>query len=140
MENKAFNFDAFDMIERLEGKVDVIYIDPPYPKTMNKYGDFYGIYDRMLGKSKKYIDFSKNNLFLENFEKLVKKCIRKTEYIVISENTKTEPSVLELEKMLLKYGTVTIKKKKHQYKVTNKKNKNITEEVLLILKVEKTYN
>ena len=60
----------------------------------------------------------------------------KTKYIVISENNKTKPTIFEISTMLSKYGKVKIKEKKHQYKVTNKENKNETIEVLIILKVK----
>ena len=42
----AFQMDSYQLIQELPEMVDVIYMDPPYPKTMNKYGDFYGIYDK----------------------------------------------------------------------------------------------
>ena len=134
--NKAFNNDAFKMIDTLSEKVYIIYMDPPYPATMNKYGDFYGLYDNIFNKEINYINFSENNKFLENLEKLIIKCLPKTKYIVISENNKTKPSINEISNMLSKYGKVEIKEKKHQYKVTNKENKNETIEVLIILKVK----
>ncbi len=134
--NKAFNNDAFKMIDTLSEKVDIIYMDPPYPATMNKYGDFYGLYDNIFNKEINYINFSENNKFLENLEKLIIKCLPKTKYIVISENNKTKPSINEISNMLSKYGKVEIKEKKHQYKVTNKENKNETIEVLIILNVK----
>ncbi len=135
-DNKAFNKDAFEMINKLTEKVDIIYMDPPYPATMNKYGDFYGMYDSIFNKEINYINFSENNKFLENLEKLIVKCLPKTKYIVISENNKTKPSISEINNMLSKYGKVEIKEKKHQYKVTNKENKNATVEVLIILQVK----
>lgn len=135
--NMAFNYDAFKMIDNLSEKVDVIYMDPPYPATMNKYGDFYGLYDNIFDKEIKYTNFSENNRFLENLEKLIIKCLPKTKYIVISENNKTKPTISEISTMISKYGKVEIKEKKHQYKVTNKENKNETIEVLIILEVKK---
>lgn len=134
--NQAFNNDAFKMIELLNENVDIIYMDPPYPSTMNKYGDFYGLYDNIFKKEINYINFSENNKFLENLEKLIIECLPKTKYIVISENSKTKPSISEINSMLSKYGKVDIKEKKHQYKVTNKQNKNETIEVLIILQVK----
>lgn len=136
-ENKAYNLDSFDMIKKLDKSVDIIYMDPPYPGTMNKYDQFYGLYDEMFNIKIDYVNFSLNNMFLENLEKLVKRCINKTKYIVISENNKTKPSVDELKNMLKKYGTVKVLEKKHQYKVTNKDNKNESYEVLIILKIKK---
>lgn len=135
--NMAFNKDSFQMVKDLGDSVDVIYMDPPYPATMNKYGDFYGAYDKMLGKEKKYVNLSEDDKFLENFERLIKLCLKKTRYIVISENKKTKPSYLELVDILSKYGDVTVVEKNHQYKVTSKENKNDNTEVLLIVDTKK---
>ena len=135
-ENKSYNMDSFDLIDKID-PVDIIYMDPPYPGTMNRYDEFYGAFDKMFGLKMKYTNLSLNNMFLENFEKLVRKCAKKTKYIVISENNKTRPSVEDLTIMLRKYGTVKVLEKKHQYNLTNKDNKNETIEVLIILKVKK---
>lgn len=134
--NKAYNKDSFKMIDSLNEPVAIIYMDPPYPGTMNKYDDFYGLFDEMFDTKIEFVNFSLNNMFLDNLEKIVKKCIKKTKYIVISENNKTKPSVDELKNMLKKYGTVKVLEKKHQYKVTNKDNKNESYEVLIILKIK----
>lgn len=135
-ENKSYNYDAFDMIKKLNHSVDIVYMDPPYPRTMNKYGEFYGLFDKIFKHEKQYRDFSANNKFLENMEELIKCCIGKTKYIVISQNNKTSPNVEEMKKMLSKYGKVSLKFKEHQYKVTGKTNKNTTVEILIILKLK----
>ncbi len=137
-DNKSFNYDSFDMIDNLKEKVDIIYMDPPYPATMNKYGDFYGLYDKAVKHEISYVNFSENNMFLSNLEKLIEKCIEKTKYIVISESNKTKPTVKELSDMLSKYGTVKVYSKEHQYKVTGSINKNQTVEMLIILKVKES--
>ena len=134
--NITYNYDSFEMLKNLKDQVDIIYMDPPYPKTMNKYGEFYGLFDTIFEKEKQYIDFSANDKFLENMEKLIKDCIGKTKYIVISQSNKTSPSVEEMKEMLSKYGQVTLKAKDHQYKVTGKDNKNTTVEVLIIVKLK----
>lgn len=136
--NKCFNYDSFEMIDKLDKKVDIIYMDPPYPATMNKYGDFYGLYDKAVKHEIQYVNFSENNMFLTNLEKLVKKCIGKTSYIVISESNKTKPTVEELSNMLSNYGTVKVFSKEHQYKVTGSINKNQTVEMLIVLKIKES--
>ena len=40
--NKSYHMDSYNFIKSLKDNVDIIYMDPPYPKTMNKYGEFYG--------------------------------------------------------------------------------------------------
>lgn len=134
--NISYNLDSFKMIEKLDEPVDIIYMDPPYPKTMNKYGEFYGLFDKVFDEEKQYIDFSANDKFIQNMEKLVEHCINKTKYIVISLNNKTSPSADELSAMLKKYGKVTIKYKDYQYKVTGKENKNTTVEILIVVKMK----
>ena len=129
--NLSYNLDSFEMLKKVKNPVDIIYMDPPYPKTMNKYGEFYGLFDTVFDEEKEYIDFSANDKFMQNMEKLVQKCINKTKYIVISLNNKTSPSAEELKHMLEKYGNVSIKYKDFQYKVTGKENKNTTVEILI---------
>lgn len=135
-ENKAYHLDSFEMLKSIDEKIDIVYMDPPYPSTMNKYGDFYGMYDDIFGKKIEYTNLSENNSFLENLEELIKLCVGKTKAVVISENNKTKPTVEELKNMLKKYGKVNVIEKKHQYKVTNKENKNETYEILIILKIK----
>lgn len=135
--NKSFNMDAFDFVKSLNRKVNVIYMDPPYPRTMNRYNDFYGLFDKIFQQEIPYTDFTKNDLFLKNFTDLIKLCLNKTDSIVISLNNKTMPSIYEIESVLKSFGSTQIIEKEHQYKVTNKENKNTTIEQLLILKINK---
>lgn len=138
--NLSYNLDSFEMLKKVKNPVDIIYMDPPYPKTMNKYGEFYGLFDTVFDEEKEYIDFSANDKFMQNMEKLVQKCINKTKYIVISLNNKTSPSAEELKHMLEKYGNVSFKYKDFQYKVTGKENKNTTVEILIIVKLKNENN
>lgn len=134
-ECKVYNCDAFDVVKKIDS-VDVVYMDPPYPSTMNNYDAFYGMFDEMFEKKKTHTDYTKKASFLENMEKLIKKLVGKTQYIVLSQNTRVQPEPDEIEKMLKKYGKVTIKQKKHNYQVTGKKNKNASKELLFILEME----
>lgn len=138
--NLSYNLDSFEMLKKIKDPVDIIYMDPPYPKTMNKYGEFYGLFDTVFEEEKEYIDFSANDKFMYNMEKLVQKCLNKTKYIVISLNNKTSPNAEELKQMLEKYGNVSIKYKDFQYKVTGKENKNTTVEILIIVKLKNENN
>ena len=83
------------------------------------------------------INLSQNEKFLDNFVKLIRECVPKTNYIVISLNNKTSPSIQEIEQAIKVFGKTKIFEKEHQYKVTNKINKNTTIEQLLILKTKK---
>lgn len=135
--NASYHMDSYTFIKNLNDNVDIIYMDPPYPKTMNKYGEFYGLYDTIFNKNIDYINLSENEMFLQNFFSLVKACVKKANYIVISLNNKTCPTINELANLLKEFGDIQIFEKEHQYKVTNKENKNTTIEQLLILKIKK---
>lgn len=131
---KAYNCDATDMIDQIE-KVDVVYMDPPYPSTMNNYDAFYGIFDEMFDKKKEHMDFTQRAIFLDNMDKLMGKLVGKTDYVLLSQNTRVQPGPDDMEAMLSRYGKVQVKEKKHNYQVTGKQNKNGSKELLFILKM-----
>jgi len=131
---KAYNCDAADMIAQID-KVDVVYMDPPYPSTMNNYDAFYGIFDEMFDQKKDHMDFTQRSIFLDNMDKLVGQLIGKTKYVLLSQNTRVQPGPDDMEAMLSKYGKVEVKEKKHNYQVTGKENKNGSKELLFILKM-----
>lgn len=132
---KAYNYDVFDMAKKID-YVDIVYMDPPYPSTMNNYDAFYGVFDEMFDKKKAHTDFTEKCSFLNNMDKLIKRLVGKTKYIMLSQNTRVQPSPKDLESMLKKYGKVTIKERKHNYQVTGKENKNDSKELLFILEME----
>lgn len=134
-ECKVYNYDAMKMAE-LVSPMDIVYIDPPYPSTMNNYDAFYGLFDEMFNEQKAHVDFTQQHLFLENLENLIKTLINKTKYVVLSQNTSVKPEPGEMEKMLSKYGDVSIKEKEHNYQVTGKNNKNSSKELLFILHIQ----
>lgn len=128
----VYHKDALELAESID-YADVVYMDPPYPATMNNYDAFYGMFDEMFGEKRKHIDFTKKEVFLQNMELLIKKLVGKTKYIVLSQNTKVQPNPEEICEMLSKYGKVEMREKKHNYQVTGKENKNVSKEVLFIL-------
>ena len=132
---KVYNCDAFELVNKIDS-VDVIYLDPPYPSTMNNYDAFYGLFDKMFGMENSHIDFTKKSNFLNRLESLIKLYLKKTKYIVLSLNSNVNPNPKEILDMLEKYGKVTVKEKAHVYKVTGKENKNVTKELLFILELD----
>lgn len=132
---KVFNNDALDMVKKID-YVDVVYIDPPYPSTMNNYDGFYGLFDKMFDKKKEHVDYTQRTSFIDNMNKLIRKLVGKTKYIVLSQNTHVQPEPEEIERMLKNYGKVTMKEKKHNYQVTGKEKKNASNELLFILEME----
>lgn len=134
--NLAFQKDAFEMIELLNNKVDLIYIDPPYPSTMNKYDEFYGAFDIMLDKNISYSNFTEKQDFIINIRKIIEKGRNKTNYFAISLNNKSKPSYTELIDSLNDLVTkIDLHKREYVYQVTGKDNKQSNYEVLLVLEV-----
>ena len=124
----------FELLKHID-KVDIVYMDPPYPSTMNNYDDFYGKFDEMFDKKKVHIDYTKKNTFLENLDRLIDALIDKTKYIMLSQNTKVKPEPELIEAILRKYGKVDVRRKDHNYQVTGKDNKNSSQEILFILEI-----
>ncbi|MBK5263370.1 MAG: DNA adenine methylase [Peptostreptococcaceae bacterium] len=135
-ENKAYNLDALEMIDNLHDKVDLIYMDPPYPSTMNKYESFYGDFDKIFVQRKEHADYTNKLTFIKNLNKLIEFSATKSKYIAISLNNSTNPNETEIENIMRKYGEIRKFYKEHQYKVTNSINKNSNIEILLLLMVE----
>ena len=70
---KAMQKDALDCVKTIKEKVDLIYMDPPYPSTMNKYDDFYGHFDSMFNKKIEFkVDLTDKKTFLDNFYQIIK--------------------------------------------------------------------
>lgn len=131
---RAVHCDALEIVEKTD-RVDVVYMDPPYPSTMNNYDAFYGLFDEMFQEKKEHTDFTQREVFLNKLEMLVKKLAHKTDYIVLSQNSRVKPEPEDIEKMLSAYGEVEIREKRHNYQVTGKENKNGSKELLFILRL-----
>lgn len=134
-ECKVYNCDVTEMVKKIDW-VDAVYMDPPYPSTMNNYDAFYGMFDEMFDKKREHIDFTQRSAFLNNMDKLITKIKGKTGYVVLSQNTRVQPGPEAIKEMLAKHGTVEVKEKNHNYQVTGKDNKNSSKELLFILKME----
>ena len=130
---RACRMDAFSMAEAA-GPVDAVYLDPPYPSTMNQYDDFYGLFDEMFGLRRGHADFTKRETFLANLEELVRLLRQKAGYLVLSQNTRVKPGPDQIAAMLEAYGSVSIREKKHNYQVTGKENKNGSRELLFLVR------
>ncbi len=130
----VFNCDAMELADKTDF-VDVVYLDPPYPSTMNNYDAFYGLFDNMFQAGKKHADFTRRDCFLENLEELIRKLRGKTDYIVLSQNTRVRPEPEIIARMLGNYGQVSVREKKHNYQVTGKQNKNGSKELLFVVRM-----
>lgn len=131
--NKVTQLDAVEAI-KLHEAYDIIYLDPPYPGTMNNYEGFYGSFDDIFNKKIKYSDWTNEKSFMKQLNNVLKFSSKKARYLMLSINSSTKPSPNYILDLLKQYGEVIIREKKHNYQVSgkNKKNKNI--EFLFILK------
>jgi len=135
-DNIAIQKDALDAIDSID-YADVVYLDPPYPSTMNNYDEFYGAFDKIFDKKKDHLDLTNKKKFIEGMETIIVKLKNKSKYIILSINSNSVPGITEVFQMLSKYGKVEIKEKKHNYQVSGKANKDSNNENLLILYMEK---
>lgn len=132
-ENKAFQSDALDFLNNLNEKIDLIYMDPPYPSTMNNYNDFYGAIDRIFTSEIDFkLDLTKKNSFIQNFHKLILLALSKAKYIAISINNKSNPGINEMVALLENYAKVKVHLKSHNYRISGSTNKNSNIEALII--------
>jgi adenine-specific DNA-methyltransferase len=46
---EVFHDDVMKLANDIK-PIDVVYMDPPYPSTMNNYDAFYGLFDEMFSK------------------------------------------------------------------------------------------
>lgn len=132
-DNIATQLDAIDAIKTFKNTADVLYIDPPYPGTMNKYNEFYGIFDQLFSKEISHTDLTNSVTFPDNFEHIIKEGSRFYKYAIISLNNKVKPSLENILSILDKYGEVSINSKKHNYQISGKENKNNNTEILAIV-------
>lgn len=131
-DNKVFQKDSLEVLDEIE-KVDVIYMDPPYPSTMNKYDDFYGAFDKVFSREKSHLNLTDKNSFISNLDLIIQKAKYKAKYIVLSLNSNSIPGILEIKELFSKYGEVSVEERQHNYQVSSKENKKKNFELLTIL-------
>lgn len=136
--NKSYQCDALEYLLTCEDTYDLIYMDPPYPGTMNNYNSFYGYFDDMFAKElDKNIDLTNRFTFMEKFKKILVEAVNKTRFIAISLNNRVSIKIHDLVNFLESYGKVNVHELPHVYKVTGKENKKETVELLIVLEVKK---
>ncbi len=138
----AANEDACVFLDNLRDRVDVIYMDPPYPSTMNDYDSFYGAFDEIFSERKRtHLDLTDKKTFLDAFYRLVESCRGKTDYVAISLNNKCYPSQELLLKTLAPLlENYRVLERDHVYKVTGKENKNTNYEILILCRLKEREN
>jgi len=136
--NKAFNFDVFDIPN--PEKYDLVYIDPPYFSSRSltgaDYRDFYhfleGIanyseWNNMIDWNSKNLGFKKihsiwtdKNQIYNAFDKLFSKFQKSI--LVVSYRSDGTPTKEEMTELLKKYkSNVIVKNKKYKYVLSNNK-------------------
>lgn len=134
--NIALHLDAVSALNSIDS-VDVIYMDPPYPGTMNNYDGFYGKYDKLFNEHIKFDDLTQSSTFLKELEHLIELSSIKSKYLFLSINSRIKPSYEDVLNLCSYYGDVTLHKKKHNYQVSGKDNKNKNMELLIEVKFYK---
>src|SRR5699024_11430254 len=102
--NIASQLDALNAVKKYKNSVDIVYLDPPYPGTMNSYSEFYGAFDKIFNKKIEFLDLTNSKTFIKQFEKIIAECSKYLKYAVISLNSNTKQSVELILEMLAKYG------------------------------------
>ncbi|MGO1470858.1 DNA adenine methylase [Senegalia sp. (in: firmicutes)] len=131
-ENRAIQMDFMDALNSIDS-VDIIYLDPPYPGTMNNYEGFYGSFDKIFDKEIEITNIRKKEDFLNNIENILRIAQLKSKFIVMSLNSNSTPSYEEIMKLMSNYGSIRLESRKHNYQLSGKKKKNSNFEILLIL-------
>ncbi|UVJ31100.1 DNA adenine methylase [Staphylococcus aureus] len=133
-EHISTQMNILDAINKYNDRVDLIYLDPPYPGTMNNYQEFYGIFDKIFDKSIEFEDLTNKKNFHEKFEEIIKASKNAARYLVVSLNSNISPDPEFLFELMAQYGSLEIKSRKHNYQISGKLNKNKNNELLAILK------
>lgn len=145
--NKVYQKDVND----IEDKIDIVYLDPPY--NNRQYSANYFVlnyiahYDKNIelkGKTGIFCDYYKSRYsstrkakeaFIELIDSL------KTQYIMLSYNNEGIMSSDEIKEILMKYGEVTLYKKKYKkFKAQKKINNDYVQEYCYFLDKTKSNN
>ncbi len=129
--HKAMNKNIFDVIDKVEA--DIIYLDPPYPGTMNDYFSFYGFLDEFISR-KKIKPFPNNFInrdkVIDDFDHLFSKSTN-FKHLFLSFNSKSYPDKKIMMRLLKKhFKNVDLLERKHNYQITGKRNKKTNNEYL----------
>ena len=135
--NKSYNKDIFTLLTKI--KADVIYLDPPYAGTLNDYSAFYGMLDEFI-ESKKRKQFKNNFTKKEDaivlFDRLFAN-LKNFKYGLLSYNNNSYPERNEMLKIIKPHvKSVKMVKKKMNYQITGKKQKNANYEYLFVIKTK----
>lgn len=130
--NQVYQKDILDLLERIN-QVDLIYLDPPYPETMNNYDAFYDKFDILFQKKEKHINLTTKDDFSNYMTEIIKKSSSISKYLLLSINKKSKNSFFNILKTCENYGSVEVISKKHNYQISGKQNKNSNTELLILV-------
>lgn len=122
--NVSYNSNIFSLAPKVEA--DLIYMDPPYPGTMNNYFRFYSMLDEYICLRKLHPfkdNFVDRRTAVITFDRLFS-ALGKFKYWLLSFNNFSYPPRGEMEKLILRYAKrIKIITKNHTYQITGKQNK-----------------
>ena len=129
--HKAYNKNVFNIIDKIEA--DIIYLDPPYPGTMNDYFGFYGFLDEFIDQKKMKPfknNFTNRDIVTNEFDCLFSKTSN-FKHLLLSFNSKSFPKKDDMLNLLRKYfNEVSVIEKEHNYQITGKQQKTRNKEYL----------
>ncbi|VTU51876.1 DNA adenine methylase [Latilactobacillus sakei] len=131
--------EQLDIVQLLEKYPtgDLLYLDPPYPGTMNNYDGFYGAFDLMFDKKNSHINLTSQKDFLDQMHLILKNAQNGYKYAMISLNNSIKPSFTEFSEMISHFGKVSIFDKKHNYQVSGSDTKQKNIELLALIEFDK---
>lgn len=136
MENESYQLDAIKLLQNLDHPVDILYLDPPYPSTMNNYDKFYGPFDKIFDREIIYSDFTSQESFISYLYLIIQLAKVKANTVVMSLNSNSKPNYQTIESLFKsEFNNAKVIKKNHAYRVTGKSKKNKNYEVLIISEV-----
>ena len=144
-ENKSFNEDAISLLDKLEERVDLLYLDPPYCDSHADYQSFYHLLETYTRywKNKSFINsthryfpkiysgFDTKKDILNSFKHLFEKA-QKIPYWLISYNDRSYPNKEEMIKLINKYKNVKLSSKEYSNNVGGKGSVKGSKELLFI--------
>jgi len=151
--NCSFNENILELLPKLSGQIDLIYIDPPYCNSHADYQSFYHLLETYTEywKNKQFINgikryepqkfsgFDKKKDVVYSFEKLFE-LSENIPHWLISYNNRSYPKIDEFKKIISKFRDVEIESKVYAYGRGGKGSVAGSKEILFVCKPKKIFS
>lgn len=143
--NKSYNLDAIEFVQKIAGYVDLVYFDPPYCGSHADYQAFYHLLETYTNywkdkdfingtkrySPKKYSGFDTKKDIILSFDKLFISA-KNIPYWLISYNDRSYPSMEDMRDILGRYKKVIVKEKSYKNSVGGKGSVKGSKEFLFV--------